>query len=161
MGITVQENIRMARVDNRLVHGQVVAAWIGEVRANLIVVANDVASTDEVRQKLMTMAANGTALRFFSIQKTIDVIAKASPKQQIMLVVETPQDALRLVEGGVGISKLNIGNMHMSDGKRQVHPGMAIDDADVVALSRLVELGVSVSVQRIPGESAVDVSKFI
>ena len=72
-------------------------------------------STDDFRQGLMNMAAPAYAqTRFFSIQKTIDIIGKASPAQHIAIICETPQDVLRLVEGGVPIKKVNIGNMHMA-----------------------------------------------
>ena len=65
-------------------------------------------------------------------------------------MIENPEDALRLVEGGVPIKKLNIGNMHMSDGKRQVATSVAVDDTDVAAFKKLQELGVELSIQRVP-----------
>lgn len=66
------------------------------------------------------VAPDCIATRFFSIEKTINVIEKASAKQKIFLVCKTPQDALRLVEGGVKITEINIGNMHFSEGKEQI-----------------------------------------
>ena len=95
-------DIVLTRIDNRLIHGQVATQWCGVVGANLLLVANDAVSTDEFRQGLMNMAAPAYAqTRFFSIQKTIDIIGKASPAQHIAIICETPQDVLRLVEGGV------------------------------------------------------------
>ena len=68
--------------------------------SNLILVANDDVSTNTMRQNLMKMAAPaGVATRFFSLQKTIDVIGKASPRQKIFIVAETPEDVLTLVKG--------------------------------------------------------------
>lgn len=91
--------------------------------SNLILVANDDVATNTMRQNLMKMAAPaGVATRFFSLQKTIDVIGKASPRQKIFIVAETPEDVLTLVKGGVPIKKVNIGNMHMSEGKRWSPP---------------------------------------
>ena len=95
-------NIVLTRIDNRLIHGQVITQWVSSVGANLILVANDAISKNKMRQNLMNMVVpNGMAVRFFSIQKTIDIIHKAAPRQHIMIIVETPEDALRLVEGGV------------------------------------------------------------
>lgn len=156
-----QKNIKLVRIDNRLVHGQVASAWLSHLKVNLLVVANDEASTDDMRQKLMTMAANGTDLRFFSIQKTVDIIAKASDSQIIMLVVETPQDVLKLVEGGVAIAHVNIGNMHMSEGKKQIHPGAAVDERDIDTLKQIHSRGVSMFLQRVPGENPVDIMTLI
>ena len=110
-------DIRLTRIDNRLIHGQVATQWCGVVGANLLLVANDAVAADEFRQSLMNMAAPAYAqTRFFTIQKTIDIIHKASPNQHIAIICESPQDVLKLVEGGVPIKKVNIGNMHMADG---------------------------------------------
>ena len=89
--------------------------WVG---ANLLLVANDEVAGDEFRQSLMNMAAPSYAqTRFFTLEKTINIIHKASANQHIAIICETPQDVLKLVEGGVPIKKVNIGNMHMSEGK--------------------------------------------
>ena len=97
-----EPNILLTRIDNRLVHGQVATQWNSTLGSNLILVANDDVSTNTMRQNLMKMAApTGVATRFFSLQKTIDVIGKASPRQKIFIVAETPEDVLTLVKGGV------------------------------------------------------------
>lgn len=104
-------NILLTRIDNRLVHGQVGCSWVGAIGCNLIVVADDIAAADPVQQSLMKMTADstGVGIRFFTLQKTIDVIHKASPSQKIFIVVRTPQSARTLLEGGVPIDKLCIG----------------------------------------------------
>ena len=125
-------NIVLTRIDNRLVHGQVATQWCGAIGANLILVANDEVAGNSLRQGLMNMAAPSYAsMRYWTIQKTIDTIHKASAKQLIFIVCENPQDVVKLVEGGVPIKKVNIGNMHMADGKRQVAGSGAVDDSDV------------------------------
>ena len=85
-----EPNILLTRIDNRLVHGQVATQWNSTLGSNLILVANDDVATNTMRQNLMKMAApTGVATRFFSLQKTIDVIGKASPRQKIFIVAET------------------------------------------------------------------------
>ena len=134
-------NIVLTRIDNRLVHGQVATQWCGAIGANLILVANDEVAGNSLRQGLMNMAAPAyAAMRYWTIQKTIDTIHKASAKQLIFIVCENPQDVVKLVEGGVPIKKVNIGNMHMAEGKRQVAGSVAVDDADVAAFKRLQDL---------------------
>ena len=109
----------------------------------------------------MDMAApNYATTRYWSIQKTIDTIHKASDKQKIFIICENPQDVLKLVEGGVPIKKLNIGNMHMAEGKRQVAGSVAVDDSDVAAFRKLQELGVELEIRRVPQESTEKISKL-
>ena len=130
-------NILLTRIDNRLIHGQVATQWNSSVGSNLILVANDKVAGDKMRQSLMDMAApNGVATRYFTLEKTIEVIHKAADRQKIFIICENPSDVLALVEGGVPIQKVNIGNMHMSEGKRQVATSVAVDEADVEAKSR-------------------------
>lgn len=154
-------NILLTRIDNRLIHGQVATQWTGSIGANLILVANDKVAGDKVRQGLMDMAApNGVATRYFTLQKTIEIIHKAADRQKIFIVVETPEDVLALVEGGVDIKKVNIGNMHMSEGKRQVATSVAVDDKDVSAFKKLEEKGVKLEIQRVPSTAVEDISKL-
>lgn len=154
-------NIVLTRIDNRLIHGQVATQWSGVLGVNLLLVANDEVSTNKMRQNLMKMAAPSYAqTRFFSVEKTIDVIHKASDKQKIFIICETPQDVLKLVEGGVPIEKVNIGNMHMAEGKRQVVGSVAVDDSDVEAFRKLQELGVELEIRRVPQEKAEALDKL-
>lgn len=156
-----EPNILLTRIDNRLIHGQVATQWNSTLGANLILVANDDVAGNKMRQNLMNMAApTGVATRFFSLQKTIDVIHKASPKQHIFLVAENPSDVLTLVKGGVPIHKVNIGNMHMSEGKRQVATSVAVDYADVAAFKELQDLGVELEIRRVPSTPAEDINKL-
>lgn len=154
-------NILLTRIDNRLIHGQVATMWTGVIGANLLLVANDSVASDEFRQGLMNMAAPAYAqTRYFTIEKTCQIIDKASDAQKIFIICETPQDVLRLVEGGVPIKKVNIGNMHMADGKRQVATSVAVDDADVAAFAKLRELGVELEIKRVPDTAAEDIEKL-
>lgn len=155
-------NIVLTRIDNRLIHGQVATAWTQYSGANLLLVANDDVAGNTTRQSLMNIAApKGVQTRFFSIQKTVDVIFKASPKQLIALIVETPQDVLRLVKGGVPIKKLNVGNMHMSEGKKQITKAVCVDEDDLNTFKELRNLGVEIEIQRVPTEAIEDISNFL
>lgn len=154
-------NIVLTRIDNRLIHGQVATQWCGSIGANLILVANDDVATNTFRQGLMDMAAPGYAqTRYWSIEKTCNTIHKASDTQKIFIVCETPSDVVKLVEGGVPIKKVNVGNMHMSDGKRQVATTVAVDEKDVAAFKRLLELGVELEIRKVPQEGTEDISKL-
>lgn len=154
-------NIVAVRIDNRLIHGQVATQWSGVVGANLLLVANDAVAKDEFRQGLMNMAAPAYAqTRYFSLDKTANIIGRASPQQKIFLICETPQDVLYLKEHGVPIDTVNIGNMHMRDGKRQVATSVAVDDDDVAAFRKLKDLGVALEIQRTPNTPKEDPKKI-
>ena len=145
-------DILMTRIDNRLVHGQVGVAWTTALQGvNLIVVADDLAAADPLQQSLMTATAksSGCGIRFFTLDKTIAV-----------LVVRNPQSARKLVEGGVPIDKLCIGNMHVGPGKEvtgDVHVYM--DEKDKDDLRAIRAKGVDVYIQIAPGDHKLDFEK--
>lgn len=151
-------NILLTRIDNRLVHGQVGVTWVRSIGANLIVVADDSAAEDNLQQQLMMVTAKSSSvgIRFFTLQKTIDVIHKASDKQLIFLVVRTPQDARVLIEGGVPIEELNVGNMHYSANKREFSKKVYIDDQDQADLDFIKSKGVKIYIQDVPNDKIIN-----
>lgn len=155
-------DIVLTRIDNRLVHGQVGVVWTSAVNANLLLVANDAAASDPLQQELMTATAesSGVGIRFWTLEKTITTIAKASPRQHIFLVIKTPEDALKLVQGGVPIKEINVGNMHFSEGKEQISKKVFVDQADKDAFNELIDAGVKVYIQDVPEEKQDVLSKF-
>ncbi|WP_426711257.1 PTS N-acetylgalactosamine transporter subunit IIB [Cetobacterium sp. SF1] len=155
-------NIVLTRIDNRLIHGQVATSWVQYSGANLLLVPNDSIATDEMRQNLMNMAApQGVQTRYFTLEKTINIIHKAAPRQLIAIIAETPQDVLKLVEGNVPIKEVNIGNMHMEQGKHQISKSVCVDEEDIKAFKRLNELGVKLYIQRVPTESKEDLISLL
>lgn len=155
-------NIVGARIDNRLIHAQVSGPWTKALGANLLLVANDAVAKSQFRQGLLNLAAPGFAqTRFFSIDKTIQTIYKASPSQKILLLVETPQDALRLVEGGVPIRSFNVANISSRLAQHLITPTIALNDEEVQALHRLRELGIELDFQKTPQTPKQDFSLLL
>lgn len=132
-----KNNILLTRIDNRLIHGQVVCNWAGTVGANLIVVVDDDTANSDTEKSIMQLAASslGFDSRFFTVQHTIDVIDKASDSQKILLVCKTPQVLRKLIEGGVAIKNVNIGNLHFSEGKKKISDKVYVDDKDLEDLN--------------------------
>lgn len=147
-------NILLTRIDNRLVHGQVGVTWTTAIGANLLVVVDDIAATEKVQQQLMTMTAesSGVGIRFFTVEKTINVISKAAPSQKIFIVCKTPETVRKLIDGGVAIKEVNVGNMHFSEGKRQLTKKVFVNDKDVEDLKYIESKGVDVYIQDTPGD---------
>lgn len=159
-------NIVMTRIDERLVHGQG-QLWVKHLGVNTCIVANDEAAQDPMAQTLMkTVIPKDIAMRFYPIQKVIDIIQKANPAQTIFIIVKSCQDALRLVEGGVPIKEINIGNIHNCEGKEKVTRSIFLGTQDKEALRTMIETyHISFDTRTTPGGNdgsvAVDIKKFI
>ena len=135
--MTKDNNILLARIDNRLIHGQIVCLWAGAVGANLIVVADDETAENEIEKSVMKMAASslGFDTRFFTIQKTIDIIDQASDDQHILLICQTPKDLRRVIEGGVKIKEVDIGNLYYDEGEEKLTDKVSVSKEDVKDLN--------------------------
>lgn len=147
-------NILLTRIDNRLVHGQVGVTWTTSLGANLIVVADDGVAQDKLQQELMGLTAesSGAGIRFFTLQRTIEIIGKAAPSQKIFLVCKTPNEVRKLIEGGVPITDVNVGNMHFSQGKRPLSKKVYVNDKDLEDLRFIKSKGINVYIQDVPGD---------
>ncbi|APR31821.1 MULTISPECIES: PTS galactosamine transporter subunit IIB [Citrobacter] len=147
-------NILLTRIDNRLVHGQVGVTWTSTIGANLLVVVDDDVAQDEIQQKLMGITAEtyDFGIRFFSIEKTINVIGKAAPHQKIFLICRTPQTVRRLLEGGIKLDDVNVGNMHFSEGKKQISSKVYVNGQDLDDLQFIKKQGVNIFIQDVPGD---------
>ncbi|CDG86645.1 PTS N-acetylgalactosamine transporter subunit IIB [Xenorhabdus bovienii] len=155
-------NIVLSRIDERLIHGQVGVQWVGFADANLVLVANDEVAEDIVQQNLMEMVlAEGIAVRFWPLQKVIDNIHRAADRQKILLVCKNPQDFLTLVEGNVLVKRINVGNMHYAEGKKQIAKTVSVSEQDIIAFNGLKQAGVECFVQGVPTEPAQDLYKLL
>ncbi|CCI84518.1 PTS system mannose fructose N-acetylgalactosamine-specific transporter subunit IIB [Lactobacillus pasteurii DSM 23907 = CRBIP 24.76] len=161
-----EPNIVMTRIDERLVHGQG-QMWIKTLDINTCIVANDEAAGDPVAQTLMKALIPGNiAMRFYSVQKVIDIIHKANPAQKIFIIVKDPEDALKLVAGGVPIHEMNIGNIHNAPGKEKITRSIFLGEEDKNALRTLSEkYNVSFNTKTTPsgndGSVEVDIKNYL
>lgn len=146
-----QPKILLTRIDDRFIYGQDVELWNEAVGSNLVLIVNDEIAADSRQWAPMRVAApEGIWTRFFSVQRTIDIIRTATPRQWILIMVASPADALALVRGGVPITKISIGHMQAGEGKCPVTPAVAVDDADIAAFKELQELGIELEIRYLP-----------
>lgn len=155
--------INLARVDTRLLHGQVATAWTPASKADRIIVASDEFAQDDLRKQLIKQAApGGVKANVVPISKLIE--ASKDPRfgnTHALILFQTPQDALRAVEGGVEINELNVGSMAHSTGKTMVNNVLSMDKEDVATFEKLRDLGVTFDVRKVPNDSKKNLFELI
>ena len=155
--------INLARIDTRLLHGQVATNWTPASKADRIIVASDTVSKDELRKSLIKQAApNGVKANVVPIKKLIE--ASKDPRfgnTHALILFETPQEALEAIEGGVPIKELNVGSMAHSTGKTMVNNVLSMDKDDVATFEKLRDLGVTFDVRKVPNDSKKDLFDLI
>ena len=153
----------LARIDTRLLHGQVATNWTKATNPNRIIVVSDSVSKDDLRKNLIEQAAPpGVRAHVIPLDKLVQVYN--DPRfgdTKALLLFENPQDALAVIEKGVEIPELNIGSMAHSVGKIQINNVLSVDQADVDTYKKLRDLGVKFDVRKVSGDSPSDLFKLI
>ncbi|KRL12367.1 mannose/fructose/sorbose PTS transporter subunit IIA [Schleiferilactobacillus perolens] len=154
----------LARIDSRLLHGQVATTWTKTSGANRIIVVSDAVARDELRKKLIMEAAPvGVHAHVVPIDQMIKLAKddKHFGGQKALLLFETPEDALRAIRGGVPLKELNIGSMAHSAGKVQPNKVLAFNQEDIDTFKELKQDGVKFDVRKVPSDAGENMDSIL
>ncbi|MDR2661155.1 MAG: mannose/fructose/sorbose PTS transporter subunit IIA [Lactobacillaceae bacterium] len=156
-------DLRLVRIDSRLLHGQVATAWTKEAQPKRIIVVSDAVAKDELRKSLIVQAApSGTKASVIPISKLVEIWDdKRFENIPTLLLFENPEDIQAVVEKGVGITEVNVGSMAYSEGKKMIDKANAVDSRDVEAFEYLQQQGVKFNVRKVPSDKNADLFALI
>lgn len=148
-----QARIKLIRVDNRLVHGQVGVSWSASLSIDTIVVVDDEVVNNPLSQKLMQSIAKSAnvQIRFYSLEGFAQAYFNQTSSQKLFVVVKTIQMARKLCEKGLDGLKINIGNIHYAKGRVPFNKKVYLTYEDVKDIEYLVLNGCDVFYQDVPG----------
>lgn len=154
----------LARIDSRLLHGQVATAWTKTVAPTRIIVVSDAVAKDELRKKLIQQAAPpGAKAHVVPIDQMIK-LSKDNEHfggQRALLLFENPEDLLRAVEGGVPLKTVNVGSMAHSAGKVQPNKVLAFSQEDIDTFEKLKKAGLNFDVRKVPNDSKGNMDEIL
>ncbi len=152
-------SIELVRIDDRLIHGQVVMAWSKTVAVNRMVVIDDKVAVDAIRKILLaTVAPPGIKVSVFTTEQGIEALQENKfGNEKLLLLVTNPITILALVEGKIPISKVNIGGMSYRAGKTQLIQAVSVDEEDRHAFKKLHEHGVEMTIQILPNDVPINI----
>jgi PTS system mannose-specific IIB component len=163
MGPNDYMQIGLARIDDRLIHGQVATRWTKETNVTRIIVVSDEVAADTVRKTLLTQVAPpGVTAHVVDVAKMIRVYN--NPKyagERVMLLFTNPTDVERIVEGGVKIASVNIGGMAFRQGKTQVNNAISVDEKDIEAFKKLNERGIELEARKVSTDQKLKMMDLI
>lgn len=156
--------IILYRVDDRLVHGQVVEGWVPHLKAEELAVVSDEISGDEMRRAIMRFATpEGVDLKIMTVAEASAYLPEAarSPRK-VLLLLPGLAEALALSGNGLPIPSLNIGGMHYSAGKNlSIGKAIFLNDEDCAALRALSASGIKIEGRGVPSDSPLDLMEAI
>jgi len=149
------------RIDDRLIHGQVVEGWVNFLKATSIVVADDTVAANTLQRSIMELSVPQGLKVFIGCVEDIcgQLRSKALDPERVILLFSKPSDVLRALNAGLDCRALNIGGMHYIPGKRKLMDVLAVDDVDLDALKEIAAKGIKVDVQTVPTQRPLSLDK--
>lgn len=145
-----------ARIDNRLIHGQVIETWLPHTGAENIIVVNNELAEDSLQQEIMSLAIpSSVTSSFVPVAKLAAFINQLDKKitDMSLILFATCQDAKKAFDSGFEFGKLNVGNIHYGPGKNQISPNIALSKEDETCLRYFSERGVELDFRCVPNDT--------
>ena len=150
------------RLDDRLIHGQIVASWINAIQCTQIVIADDKAATDKFQQSLLKMACpKSIKLSIYSVEDAAKFLNETEDLSKVFLIVGNVDSVIRLVELGCDIDYLNVGNIASNKNRKQYSKAVWLTAEEKAKFFALANKGVKLVIQVVPAEKAIDFSSVV
>jgi PTS system mannose-specific IIB component len=154
-------SIILARVDDRLIHGQVVQGWLNSIDVDTILVVSNTAAEDEMQKMLMMLAIpSNIHIDIKNLNNAVSSFADYSDSK-LFIITASVCDIFRMIELGVAINSINIGGMHFSKGKRQLMYNVFVDNEDIEYLYKIYLRGIEVEGRVLPKDERENIIQLI
>ena len=145
----------LARVDDRLIHGQVVVGWARALEADCLVVANDAVAADPMQRQLLPMAVPPQIkVGIYRVREAAEALRDGKYEgRRIILLFASLADALSF-NAVLPLERLNVGGIRQAPGRTPLRTAVALSSTDVEAARALIVSGSVLSIQMVPGDAA-------
>lgn len=152
-----------ARIDERLIHGQVAIVWTNTVGAERIIVVNDEAVKDEMTIAGLKMAKPaGVKLSILSVKRAWEKFSEGDYQaEKVFLITKNINDMAQLIRKGVPIHAFNVGNVAMREGSRSIKKSVNLTEQDIAQIREMTDRGIKVTAQMLPNESDQSILKLL
>ena len=145
------ENIELVRIDDRMLHGQLVSTWLKDYNIEQVLIINDKAANDPIQKSIAGLAApKEVKVHLFGVDQLIEILKKTPIKRKTMLIFTTSTDVLKLVENGLDINAVNVGGMRYNENRKRLSKAVSVTPEEEEAFKKLIEKEIKVFIQMIP-----------
>ena len=152
-------NVVLARVDDRLIHGEVVTAWTPNSRANKIMIVDDDVAKDTFNVRVVkALAPAGTKVIVYDVDKAAEkLMVPGVDGERIMILTKSPSSFARLVRAGVPIIEVNLGGAGIRGERQPFINNVALNPEEVLACEEMKNAGVRVYYQLVPEQGVIEI----
>lgn len=158
------KNITLARVDDRLIHGEVVSVWSPALSINRIVVIDDGVAADSFNKRVLkALAPAGVKVLVWDVATASEKL-QAEPKsdEKIMLLAKTPITFNRLYDNGItSIKEVNLGGMGLRDERKTFIKNVACDEKEIESIRNMLGKGIRVYYQLVPEQQIIEANDYV
>lgn len=155
--------IKLLRVDHRLLHGQVAFSWTSHLSADCILIANDDVVANELRKMTIKLAKpSGVKLVIKSVEDSIKAInSGVTDKYKLFIVVESIEDAYRIVSNCKTIKKVNLGGTKATSNTVNISKSINVTEKEINLIKDMDEEGIDVNIQMVPSDREIKAVSMI
>lgn len=155
--MTKSTNVLRLRVDDRLLHGQVVVTWVRDLAIKNIWIVSDRVACEPIEIALLQSAVPfDVHLDIFTTHEAIQQVHKQKLVQPIMVMVEKLQTILELHELGFPLPEINVGGLRYQPGKIGLNRAVYVGQEDVNVVKCLERLGIGLTLQMLPSDHRIN-----
>ena len=156
-------DIQLFRIDDRLIHGQVVIGWANALNSESILLCDDsVYENDWERELYLSCAPDYLKTTILDVQGTLEMIKNdKSDLSKTILLVNGPKVVESLIDGGLDIDRINIGGIHFREGRQNYLPYLYLDDNEVQSFRRCIDKGINFECLDVPTGNKVNLKTLI
>src|SRR5699024_1900421 len=152
-----------SRIDGRLVHGQVANLWATKLDISRFMVVDDAVAENNIEKQGLKLATpSGVKLSVLPVEKAANnILAGKYDSQRLLIIAKNPQVYIQLVEAGVPIEEINVGNMSQTNETKSITKSINVTDEDINVFEKLDEKNIQIVAQMVPGDRKEDFIKLL
>lgn len=157
--------VSLLRIDDRLIHGQVMTGWVKHINATKIIIIDDELVHDDFMISVLEMAVpNHMTLNIFNVAQAIDVLSNIKDDgedDKVIILVKSPIPVLALLQGGVNFEELIVGGMGVNEKRSRLYRNLAASDVERAAFREINQLGVPINIKVLPSDAPMELIPYL
>ncbi len=151
------------RIDDRLIHAQVVIGWGRKLRPDRIILADDEVCAEDWEKELYSSAVEPDfKATVLTLADAVDQISGGVfDSEKIFLLVRGPAEALEMLEMGLETNEINVGGLHFREGREKITENVWIDDEETGLLRDIVKRGITLEARALPGDERITINSKV
>ena len=158
------KNIVLARVDDRLIHGEVVSVWTPSLQVNRIIIVDDEVAADEFNKRVIkALAPNGVKCNVYTTERGADILQRDAKDsaERVMVLTKTPITYDKMSDLGLKLTDVNLGGMGLRGERQPFIKNVACSPDEVAAIKSLIKNGTHVYYQLVPEQQVIEASEYV